>query len=905
MKKLIYTFLLLLGLSSPALAQNPTCPTRPVGDSSNACASTAFVQNAIGASCTTLGGFLVGTGSGVTCSTSAAPLAAVLNGTLNLNPLVGSTQRSINTTVTISGGPYPGAIYSQLHQGTGNAVFQGNGLPGTGTGANWALAQFSGSIGASYDTWDSLGAQVVGQAYTISAGMVTNAANNTKSDLVGISCGFLNNFNVPNARGYGCVSSATVGASGTTTTLIGHEIASSIISGGVVQDRLAANLISYWTGTASRLNTAISIMRGNAGGEFSAALTLNPYQDGATVTNVLKTTGDVIYVPTAQTFNSFINAPLATTSYVFLTQHSILTGNGILTLGDATVAGGIALKGAGGDNLQLIFQHGATQNFIGGAVAATAYFTSVGAAANAWQVDKATNLLSTPSGLTVSGTFTLNGATSGSGIIKTQSVAGTPTLTLGTNSGTPAVTATSPLVITTATGNITCPTCATSSGGGATTGTAPIAVSAAGVVSLNDAGVTYAKIQNLGALAIMGRSANSSGVGADIQATAASDAVFRESGSTIGFGTIATAGIANNAVTLAKLATQTANTTVGNATSGTAVPTALAMPSCSTASSALNYTTSAGASAWTCNTSITANAVAVGGITGLGTGVVTALAINVGSAGAFVTFNGALGTPSSGTVTNLTGTASININGTVGAVTPTTGAFTTITATGATITLSNAAPILTINKAASGADNYLLGQTAGSNRWIADLGNNVAESGANAGTNFDINRYSDAGSFLATAFSITRSTGAVSIAATLSILGIASDTATVDNTMCITSAGLTLKGTGTLGICLGTSGAQFKTAFAPMAAGIDDLMKINFQNYRYLNGFGDNGARMQYGTTAQDVEKVIPDLVRYDTYGNPLNYDSGALLFIGLRSIQQLKADNDNLREELKLRKAQ
>lgn len=38
-----------------------------------------------------------------------------------------------------------------------------------------------------------------------------------------------------------------------------------------------------------------------------------------------------------------------------------------------------------------------------------------------------------------------------------------------------------------------------------------------------------------------------------------------------------------------------------------------------------------------------------------GTGVGTALAINVGSAGAFVTFNGALGTPSSGTLTNATG----------------------------------------------------------------------------------------------------------------------------------------------------------------------------------------------------------------------------------------------------------
>jgi hypothetical protein len=72
------------------------------------------------------------------------------------------------------------------------------------------------------------------------------------------------------------------------------------------------------------------------------------------------------------------------------------------------------------------------------------------------------------------------------------------------------------------------------------------------------------------------------------------------------------------------------------------------------------------------------------GISGLGTGIATALAINTGSAGAPVLFNGALGTPASGTVTNLTGTASININGTVGATTPSTLAATTgtFTATG-------------------------------------------------------------------------------------------------------------------------------------------------------------------------------------------------------------------------------
>ena len=52
------------------------------------------------------------------------------------------------------------------------------------------------------------------------------------------------------------------------------------------------------------------------------------------------------------------------------------------------------------------------------------------------------------------------------------------------------------------------------------------------------------------------------------------------------------------------------------------------------------------------NTTVTP---AVGSITGLGTGVATALAGNIGSAGAVIVNGGALGTPSSGTLTNATG----------------------------------------------------------------------------------------------------------------------------------------------------------------------------------------------------------------------------------------------------------
>ena len=59
---------------------------------------------------------------------------------------------------------------------------------------------------------------------------------------------------------------------------------------------------------------------------------------------------------------------------------------------------------------------------------------------------------------------------------------------------------------------------------------------------------------------------------------------------------------------------------------------------------------------------LTANALVIGGGTGVapstittGTGVVTALGVNTGSAGAFVVNGGALGTPSSGTLTSCTG----------------------------------------------------------------------------------------------------------------------------------------------------------------------------------------------------------------------------------------------------------
>lgn len=71
---------------------------------------------------------------------------------------------------------------------------------------------------------------------------------------------------------------------------------------------------------------------------------------------------------------------------------------------------------------------------------------------------------------------------------------------------------------------------------------------------------------------------------------------------------------------------------------------------------------------------------------------------------------------------------------------------------------------------AAGQDHFVLSRVGGNLRWAANFGDNSAESGSNAGSNFVISRYSDAGALLSNPLAINRATGLTTVGNGLAVL---------------------------------------------------------------------------------------------------------------------------------------
>jgi hypothetical protein len=229
--------------------------------------------------------------------------------------------------------------------------------------------------------------------------------------------------------------------------------------------------------------------------------------------------------------------------------------NGTLTIGtnnttgitmdasqNVTIAGDLTVSG--GDIVGV-----ATTNIANAATTLT-----LGSSTAAQTVNVSTGI--TPSGSTKTVNIGTNSAVGSTTNVTLGSSSGTSTVAIQGNATVSGNTTTTGLV--TANGGITVPsgqTLTVSSGGtlsvagafalsGDTIQTSEIATNA----------VTNAIIRQSAARSVVGNSTNATANVADISATASTDAVLRESGGAIGFGTVATAGIADSAVATAKIA---------------------------------------------------------------------------------------------------------------------------------------------------------------------------------------------------------------------------------------------------------------------------------------------------------------------------------------------------------------
>jgi hypothetical protein len=128
----------------------------------------------------------------------------------------------------------------------------------------------------------------------------------------------------------------------------------------------------------------------------------------------------------------------------------------------------------------------------------------------------------------------------------------------------------------------------------------------------------------------------------------------------------------------------------------------------------------------------------------------------------------------------------------------------------------------------------------------------------------------------------------------------ASDSGLTDSTACLrTSNGQILKGSGTLGICLGTSSARYKNNIVDLRDGIDQIDALRAINFNYKPKMGHDPAKVQYGFTAEEVYKVLPKLVDLDDRGRPNTVDILGMVPVLVKAVQQLKADNYDLRRRM------
>ncbi len=101
------------------------------------------------------------------------------------------------------------------------------------------------------------------------------------------------------------------------------------------------------------------------------------------------------------------------------------------------------------------------------------------------------------------------------------------------------------------------------------------------------------------------------------------------------------------------------------------------------------------------------------------------------------------------------------------------------------------------------------------------------------------------------------------------------------------------------------SDIRLKTNITPINAGLQEILQLNPVTFNWKK---DSNGQLQYGLVAQEVKRVIPDVVNRSavvtdaTPDGQLNINYEALIPIIVKSIQELNAKVKSLEIEMKNR---
>jgi len=130
--------------------------------------------------------------------------------------------------------------------------------------------------------------------------------------------------------------------------------------------------------------------------------------------------------------------------------------------------------------------------------------------------------------------------------------------------------------------------------------------------------------------------------------------------------------------------------------------------------------------------------------------------------------------------------------------------------------------------------------------------------------------------------------------------GITSDATHTDSAVCQdTTTHQYYSGSGTLGVCLGTSTLRAKNNIASLNLGLNTIMKLKPISFTYKEGFGYNPNKTYYGFGAEDVRPIIPNLAELNKEGQPNSVDILGMVPLLVRAVQEQQVEIEKLKSRI------